>query len=149
MRMSLLDPVANRQTGGVGNNGGESGGDGGGSGPRPDRGEGLRDEYPRTSGLVGSAATGALWGFIGYTVLWQGVPFGVNRRFVESVIGTLVLLPVRTVLWGVHLGERMAGRPFEFADDNWWIGAAAAVVGGAIGALAFVAIQRAARALRR
>jgi hypothetical protein len=145
MRMSLLDAVANRQTGGVGNDG-ENGENGE---TRSDPGEGLRDEYPRTSGLAGSAAAGALWGFLGYTVLWQGVPFGVNRRFVESVIGTLVLLPVRTVLWGVHLGERMAGRPFDFADDNWWIGVAAALVGGAIGALAFVAIQRVARALGR
>jgi len=123
-------------------------GDGDGGGARPDRGEGLRDEYPRVSGLAASAGAGALWGFLGYTVLWQGVPFGVNRRFVESVIGTLVLLPVRTVLWGVHLGERMADRPFDFADDNWWIGVAAAVVGGAIGALAFILIRAGVRALR-
>lgn len=140
--MSLLDPAANRQTGGVG-------GDGEDIGTQPDRGEGLRDEYPQASGLAASAATGALWGFLGYTVLWQGVPFGVNRRFVESVAGTLVLLPVRTVLWGVHLGERMAGRPFDFADDNWWIGVAAALVGGAIAVLAFVAIRSVARGLRR
>jgi hypothetical protein len=139
--MSLLDPVANRQTGGVGNDG-ENGR------PRPDRSEGLRDEYPRVSGLAASAGAGALWGFLGYTVLWQGVPFGVNRRFVESVIGTLVLLPVRTVLWGVHLGERMAGRPFDFADDNWWIGLAAALVGGAIAVLAFIVIRSGVRALR-
>ena len=125
------------------------GGDGEDGGARPDRGEGLRDEYPRVSGLAASAATGALWGFLGYNVLWQGVPFGVNRRFVESVAGTLVLLPVRTVLWGVHLGERMADRPFDFADDNWWIGVAAALVGGAIGFLAFVAIRSVMRALRR
>ena len=125
------------------------GGDGDGGGARPDRGEGLRDEYPRVSGLAASAATGALWGFLGYTVLWQGVPFGVNRRFVESVAGTLVLLPVRTVLWGVHLGERMADRPFDFAGDNWWIGVVAAVVGGAIAVLAFVAIRTVRRALRR
>jgi hypothetical protein len=123
-------------------------GDGDGGGARPDRGEGLRDEYPRVSGLAASAATGALWGFLGYTMLWQGVPFGVNRRFVESVAGTLVLLPVRTVLWGVHLGERMADRPFDFADDNWWIGVAAAVVGGTIGALAFILIRAGVRALR-
>ncbi len=140
--MSLLDPVANGQTG-------EVSGDGVDGGTRPDRGEGLRDEYPRASGLAASAATGALWGFLGYTVLWQGVPFGVNRRFVESVIGTLVLLPVRTVLWGVHIGERMAGRPFDFADDNWWIGVAAALVGGAIAVLAFVAVRMAVRAFRR
>jgi hypothetical protein len=122
--------------------------DGDGGGAQPDRGEGLRDEYPRVSGLAASAATGALWGFLGYTVLWQGVPFGVNRRFVESVAGTLVLLPVRTVLWGVHLGERMAGRPFDFADDNWWIGLAAALVGGAIAVLAFIVIRSGVRALR-
>jgi len=139
--MSLLDPAVTRQTGGVG----EEGEDG-----RAQRGqqEGLKDEYPRASGLAATAGAGAAWGFLGYTVLWQGVPFGVNRRFVESVVGALVLFPVRTVLWGVHLGERMAGRPFDFADDNWWIGVAAAVVGGAIGALAFIAVRAGVRSLR-
>ena len=139
--MSLLDPAVTRQTGGVG----EEGEDG-----RAQRGqqEGLKDEYPRASGLAATAGAGAAWGFLGYTVLWQGVPFGVNRRFVESVVGALVLFPVRTVLWGVHLGERMAGRPFDFADDNWWIGMAAAVVGGAICALAFIAVRAGVRTLR-
>jgi hypothetical protein len=130
--MSLLDPAANGQTGAMGT-----------------EGRGLRDEYPRASGLAASASAGALWGFLGYTVLWQGVPFGVNRRFVESVIGTLVLLPVRTVLWAVHVAEQIAGRPFAFADDNRWIGVAAALVGGAIAVLAFVAIRSAVRSLRR
>jgi len=139
--MSLLDPAVTRQTGGVG----EEGEDGG---AQRGRQEGLKDEYPRASGLAATAGAGAAWGFLGYTVLWQGVPFGVNRRFVESVVGALVLFPVRTVLWGVHLGERMAGRPFDFADDNWWIGLAAAVVGGAIGALAFIVVRSCVRALR-
>lgn len=139
--MSLLDPAANRQTGGVGDEG-EDGG------AQPGRDEGLKDEYPRASGLATTAGAGALWGFLGYTVLWQGIPFGVNRRFVESVVGTLVLVPVRTVLWGVHIGERMAGRPFDFADDNWWIGVAAALVGGAMGSLAFTVIRSGVRALR-
>ena len=87
--MSLLDPAVNRETGGVSE--GEDGG------ARPGRTQGLRDEYPRASGLATMAGIGAVWGFFGYTVLWQGVPFGVNRRFVESVVGTLVLFPVRTV----------------------------------------------------
>jgi hypothetical protein len=138
--MSLLDPAVNRETGGVSD--GEDGG------VQPGRAEGLQDEYPRASGLAAMAGVGAGWGFLGYTVLWQGVPFGVNRRFVESVVGTLVLFPVRTVLWGVHVGERFAGRSFDFADDNWWIGAAAALIGGAIVVLAFVAARTAARALR-
>jgi hypothetical protein len=138
--MSLLDPAATRQTGGVGDEGEDGGAQAG-------RGEGLKDEYPRASGLAATAGAGAAWGFLGYTVLWQGVPFGVNRRFVESVVGTLVLFPVRTVLWGVHLGELMAGRTFDFADDNWWIGVAAAVVGGAIGSLAFIAVRYVVRAL--
>jgi hypothetical protein len=139
--MSLLDPAVNRETGGVS--------DGEDSGAQPGRTEGLRDEYPRASGLATMAGTGAVWGLFGYTVLWQGVPFGVNRRFVESVVGTLVLLPVRTVLWGVHIGERFTGRSFNFADDNWWIGVAAAAIGGAIVVLAFVVVRTAARALRR
>ena len=139
--MSLLDPAVNRETGGVSD--GEDGG------AQPKRTEGLRDEYPRASGPATMAGIGAVWGFFGYTVLWQGVPFGVNRRFVESVVGTLVLFPVRTVLWGIHIGERFAGRSFDFADDNWWIGVAAALVGGAIVVLAFVAVRTAGQALRR
>lgn len=139
--MSLLDPAVNRETGGVSD--GEDGG------AQPGRTEGLRDEYPRASGLATMAGIGAVWGFFGYTVLWQGVPFGVNRRFVESVVGTLVLFPVRTVLWVVHIGERLAGRSFDFADDNWWIGVASALIGGAIVVLAFVVVRSAARALRR
>jgi hypothetical protein len=139
--MSLLDPAVNGETGGVSD--GEDGG------TQPGRTEGLRDEYPRASGLATMAGIGAVWGFFGYTVLWQGVPFGVNRRFVESVVGTLVLLPVRTVLWGVHIGERFAGRSFDFADDNWWIGVAAAAIGALIVVLAFVVVRTAARALRR
>ena len=138
--MSLLDPAVNRETGGVSD--GEDGG------VQPGQAEGLQDEYPRASGLAAMAGVGAVWGFLGYTVLWQGVPFGVNRRFVESVVGTLVLFPVRTVLWGIHIGERFAGRSFDFADDNWWIGVAAALIGGAIVVLAFVAARTAARALR-
>jgi hypothetical protein len=139
--MSLLDPAVNRETGGVSD--GEDGG------AQPGRTEGLQDEYPRASGLVTMAGIGAVWGFFGYTVLWQGVPFGVNRRFVESLVGALVLLPVRAVLWGVHIGERFAGRSFDFADDHWWIGVGAAAIGGAIVVLAFVVVRTAARALRR
>jgi hypothetical protein len=139
--MSLLDPVVNRETGGVS--------DGEGGGAQPGRTEGLRDEYPRASGLATTAGIGAVWGFFGYTVLWQGVPFGVNRRFVESVVGTLVLFPVRTVLWVVHIGEQLAGRSFDFADDNWWIGVASALIGGAIVIVAFVVVRSAVRALRR
>ena len=139
--MSLLDPTVNRETGGVSD--GEDGG------AQPGRAEGLKDEFPRASGLAALAGIGAVWGLFGYTVLWQGVPFGVDRRFVESVVGTLVLLPVRAVLWGVHIGERFAGRSFDFADDNWWIGVAAAVIGGAIVVLEFVVVRTAARSLRR
>jgi hypothetical protein len=139
--MRLLDPVVNRETGGVS--------DGEGGGAHPGRTEGLRDEYPTPSGLATMAGIGAVWGFFGYTVLWQGVPFGVNRQFVESVVGTLVLFPVRTVLWVVHIGEQLAGRSFDFADDNWWIGVASAVIGGAIVVVAFVVVRSAARALRR
>ncbi|HEY3023488.1 MAG TPA: hypothetical protein VGK11_07635 [Actinomycetota bacterium] len=123
--------------------------DGENGGAPPVQAEGLKDGYPRTSGLATLAGIGAVWGFFGYTVLWQGVPFGVDRRFVESVVGTLVLFPVRTVLWGVHIGERFAGRSFDFADDNWWIGVAAAVIGGAIVVLGFAVVRTAARALRR
>ncbi len=110
--------------------------------------EGLRDEYPKASGIGVAAGIGALWGVAGYTVLWNGVPFGVDRAFVESVFGTLILLPVRTVLWFVHLAEDAAGHPFGFADDNWWIGLAAAAVGAAMLVILFVVARAALRAVR-
>lgn len=77
---------------------------------------------------------GAAWGLLGYGVLWEGTPFEVQRPFVESAIGTLVLLPVRIVIWGIHLAEVLAGRSFDLSQNHWWIALAASAIGA--GALA-------------
>lgn len=89
---------------------------------------------------------GALWGLGGYLALWGYTPFTVHRSFVVSVLGTIVLLPIRVVLWGIRLVEGWAGRPFEFASRNAWIGLAAAAAGAAI---ALVVAAVAGAALRR
>lgn len=103
------------------------------SGQAAPRGRGLRDEAPPRLSLVGVAAgLGALWGLLGYSILWDGVPITVDRPFVQSVGGTLVLLPVRAVLWGIHLAEDVAGRPFDLSRTHWWIALAAGAVGAAI-----------------
>ncbi len=38
----------------------------------------------------------------------------------------MVLLPVRTVLWGIHRAELLAGRTFDLSRTHWWIAPAAA-----------------------
>jgi hypothetical protein len=94
---------------------------------------GLRAHTGRISPVAVAAGAGALWGTFGYGVLWESAPFGVNRRFVVSAAGTLLLLPVRIVLWGIHfVEEHVAGHPFSFVDNTWWIGAIAGAVGAAL-----------------
>jgi hypothetical protein len=82
-----------------------------------------------------AAAIGAGWGFASYLLLWGHTPFVVHRSFVVSVVGTVLLLPVRIVLWAIHELERSAGRSFDLAENNWWIGVVASVVGGGVVAL--------------
>ncbi len=114
-----------------------------------ERGRGLRDEYPRPTGVGAATGIGALWGLFGYTVLWQGSPFGVSRAFVESAPGTLLLLPVRIVLSAIRFVEtHVAGRTFDFSDDNWWIGLVAGALGAAIVLLAFLLTRTTVRRLR-
>lgn len=79
--------------------------------------------------LAVAGGAGAAWGLLGYALLWGHTPLVVHRTFVVSVPGTLLLLPVRIVLWGIHAVERAAGHPFDFSRRNGWIGALAAVVG--------------------
>jgi hypothetical protein len=103
------------------------------SGRAAPRGRGPRDEAPPRLSLLGVAAgLGALWGLLGYSILWDGVPVTVDRPFVQSVGGTLLLLPVRAVLWGIHLAEDVAGRSFDLSRTHWWIALAAAAIGAAI-----------------
>ena len=99
-----------------------------------DRRTGLRDDAPAGISPLGVAfGAGLVWGLLGYSILWEGTPFVVQRPFVQSVLGTIVLLPIRTVLWAIHLAERVAGRPFDFSQNHWWIGVLAGAVGAAIG----------------
>jgi hypothetical protein len=96
-----------------------------------------------------AAVLGASWGFLGYALLWGLTPVFVHRDFVVSPVGTLALLPVRTVLAGVRIvEERVVGRSFQFPENNGWIGLVSAVVGVGIAVLALVAIRAAFRLLR-
>ncbi len=94
------------------------------------------------------SVAGALWGLVGYAALWGHTPFTVHRSFVVSPLGTVVLLPVRVVLWAIRFVEERVGHPFEFASRNGWIGLAAAIVGAAIAVGAFVAVRALARRVR-
>ena len=97
-----------------------------------------------------AAGLGAAWGVLGYAVLWGLTPIVIHRAFVITPLGTVLLLPVRTVLAGIRLvEERLVGRPFELSESHGWIAAAAAVVGAAIPGLALLAVRGAARRLRR
>jgi hypothetical protein len=96
-----------------------------------------------------SAIAGAAWGLGGYALLWGYTPLVVHRPFVESVGGTLLLLPVRVVLWIIHGLERAAGAPFDFSTNNWWIGLSAAVVGAAVVVVLTWVVRWSARAGRR
>jgi hypothetical protein len=116
---------------------------------RPDGGSGLRDETHRVPGVAIVGGIGALWGALCYSVLWEGTPFAVDRAFVESVFGTLVLLPVRIVLWAIRWAELASDRTFDLADNHLWIGFVASTLGAAIAALAFLAVRTIARRLRR
>lgn len=82
--------------------------------------------------LLLAAGAGALWGTVSFLVLWGHTPLTVTRRFVVGVVGTLALLPVRIVLWGIRTVERATGRSYHFPDTNWWIGVVAALVGAAL-----------------
>ena len=104
---------------------------------------------PRLHPLVLAAGVGALWGALGYAVLWGFTPLTVSRRFVVGVVGTLVLLPVRTVLWGIRVVERMTGRAYHFPDSNWWIGVVAALVGAVLVLVATALMRAALRHARR
>jgi hypothetical protein len=95
-------------------------------------GTGLRDDYPRITALGAISGLGAAWGVLGYAVLWEGTPFEVQRPFVTSVIGTMVLLPARAVIWAIHLAEVIAGRSFDLSQNHWWIGLAASAIGAGI-----------------
>lgn len=78
------------------------------------------------------AGIGAFWGLGCYGVLWEGVPVVVGRPFVESIVGTLVLLPARALLAAIHLGESLSGRTLLLGDDHAWLAPPVALIGAAI-----------------
>lgn len=102
----------------------------------------LRRDVPGFSGAATAAGIGAFWGLVGYTILWEGVPAQVDRAFVESVVGLIVLLPVRLVIWSIHLAEEFAGRPFDLSRTYLWIGFVASALGAAIAWVSFRLVRR-------
>ena len=96
-----------------------------------------------------AAAVGAAWGLLGYALLWGHTPFVVHRPFVVSLAGTILLLPVRVVLWGIRAAERSAGHAFDFSQRNAWIGALAGAVGAALAVGATAAVVALSRRVRR
>jgi hypothetical protein len=104
---------------------------------------------PRINPAVVGAGAGVLWGAFCYSVLWEGTPFAVDRPFVESVPGTLLLLPARLVLWAIHAAELLAGRTFLLADATWIFGLGACVAGLMLGVLIVLAARGVAVLLRR
>lgn len=97
-----------------------------------------------------AAIGGAVWGLAGYALLWGLTPVVVYPTFVASVPGTLLLLPVRLVLWGVHAVEMaFASQPFAFSSNHAWIGVLATVLGAGLGVAAFVLGRAIARTIRR
>ena len=96
-----------------------------------------------------AAAIGAVWGLLGYGLLWGLTPVMVHRTFVVSVPGTILLLPVRVVLWAIHVAEDLTSGPFDFSRNHGWIGVLAGVVGAGIvaaGSLVTRAVVRRVRA---
>ena len=106
-----------------------------------DEGAGLRDEYPRLSGVGVAVGVGGLWGVLCYTVLWEGRPFGVDRPFVESLFGTLLLLPARLVLWVIRWIELLTERTFDFSRNHLWIGLVMSAVGAVLALIVFLAAR--------
>ena len=98
--------------------------------------------------LLPLAAVGMAWGLACYAVLWGHTWIVVHRSFVVSPVGTLILLPMRLVLWGIRAFERASGGPFDFSSNNWWIGVAAGLVGAVIVTLAVVLVRQAVRVVR-
>jgi hypothetical protein len=96
------------------------------------------------------AAAGAVWGLAAYAVLWGHTSIVVHRPFVVSVLGTVLLLPVRTVLWVIRFVEaRAAGSPFDFSGNHAWVGALSALAGAAIVVVGVVGVRWAVHAFGR
>jgi hypothetical protein len=108
-----------------------------------------RDRIPRPSVVTIAAAVGSAWGLLCYSILWEGEPVQVQRPFVDSIVGAVALLPVRVVLWAIHLAEDLAGRTFALSANHRWIAFAAAAIGALIVGGAAFAGRTLVRRLRR
>lgn len=104
---------------------------------------------PRIRPASVAAGAGLLWGAFSYSILWEGSPFPVDRAFVESLRGTIVLLPARIALWGMHAAEAISGRTFELSRSTWILALAAGISGLAVGLLVAVVVMGFYRLLRR
>lgn len=111
-------------------------------------GQGLRDEYPRTSGVGIATGVGGLWGAMCYSVLWEGTPFEVDRAFVDGVLGTLVLLPARLVLWSIRWIELATDHTFDFSRNHLWIGLVTSAVGAVLTVSGFLLARAGVRRVR-
>jgi hypothetical protein len=87
---------------------------------------------PRQGMLASIGGLGALWGLVSYSILWEATPVQVGRGFVQSALGTLVLLPSRVVIWAISVAEAAAGRSFDLSANFQWIAPTASLVGAAI-----------------
>jgi hypothetical protein len=95
-----------------------------------------------------AAGLGGLWGLAGYAILWGYTPLVVHRPFVVGPVGTILLLPVRVVLWVIRLVEdHVVAHSFDFSANHGWIGLAAGIAGAML-VVAVVLVIRAAVALR-
>jgi hypothetical protein len=109
------------------------------------------DSEPRTRGLsetVGGGTRrplalcleiGALWGLVAYRILWGDTSIVITRRFVDSAPGLAALLPVRIVLFAIHVIEdHVIGHPLQLPTNHGWIGAASALAGATLGLAAYL-----------
>ncbi len=111
---------------------------------------GLPEEAtPRVTAGGLAFGAGAIWGLLGYAILWEGAPVTVDRPFVQSVPGTIALLPVRVVLWAIRGAEALAGRSFDLSRNHWWIALVAGAIGAAIAVTLTWAVRAALRVVRR
>ena len=108
-----------------------------------------REATPHVSPVGVAASAGLLWGLLGYAILWEGEPVTVQRPFVQSAAGTLALLPIRIVLWSIHLAESLAGRSFDLSSNHWWLGALAGAIGLGTTSAVFLLAGATVRRLRR
>jgi hypothetical protein len=103
----------------------------------------------RVHPLALAAGAGAVWGAVSFAVLWGYTSIQVTRPFVQSVPGLLTLLPVRTVIFAIHLLEERAGRSFDLSSNHEWIGFVSAAVGAFIVGGTFALVGWLRRARRR